>query len=90
MHSEKCQGNGDFQRKPLFPALYQLVKIHATLPVSTATVEHSFSRLKLVKSRLRSLCGQERLSDLLLFGIERDIPTDKVETSWNGCFPKEG
>lgn len=63
----------------VFPALYQLVKIYATLPASTAIVERSFSKLKLVKSRLRSLCGQERLSDLLLLGIEGDIPIDKEE-----------
>lgn len=63
----------------IFPTLFKLIKIYATLPVSTATVERSFSKLKLVKSRLRNQCGQERLSDLLLLAIEKDIGIDKEE-----------
>lgn len=63
----------------IFPKLFKLIKIYATLPVSTATVERSFSKLKLVKSRLRNQCGQERLSDLLLLAIEEDIGIDKKE-----------
>ena len=63
----------------IFPTLFKLTKIYATLPVSTATVERSFSKLKLVKTRLRNQCGQEQLSDLLLLSIEKDIPIDKEE-----------
>ncbi|XP_030214602.1 zinc finger MYM-type protein 1-like isoform X3 [Gadus morhua] len=63
----------------IFPTLFKLIKIYATLPVSTATVERSFSKLKLVKTRLRNQCGQERLSDLLLLSIEKDIPINKEE-----------
>ncbi len=53
--------------------------MYAKLPVSTSTVERSFSKLKLVKSSLRSLCNEERLSDLLLLSIERDIPINREE-----------
>ena len=63
----------------IFPTLFKFIRIYATLPVSTATVERSFSKLKLVKTRLRNQCGQERLSDLLLLSIEKDIPIDKEE-----------
>jgi len=42
----------------IFPTLFKLIKTYATLPVSTATVERSFSKLNLVKTRLRNLCGQ--------------------------------
>lgn len=63
----------------IFPTLFKLTKIYATLPVSTATVERSFSKLKLVKTRLRNQCGQERLSDLLLLAIEKDIEINKHE-----------
>ncbi len=63
----------------MFPTLFKLLKIFATLPVSTATVERSFSKLKLVKTKLRNVCGQERLSDLLLFANEKDIPIIKDE-----------
>ncbi len=55
----------------------ELLKTYGTLPVSTATVEHSFSKLKLVKTKLRSLCKEERLSELLLLAIEKDIPINE-------------
>ena len=57
-----------------FRNLFSLLKIYGTIPVSTATVERSFSKLNLVKSRLLSLCGEERLSDLQLLSIEKDVP----------------
>lgn len=63
----------------VFPTLVEMLKVYATLPVSTATVERSFSKLRLIKNQLRSLCSEERLSDLLLIAIERDIPVDHSE-----------
>ena len=56
-----------------------MIRTYATIPVSTATVERSFSKLKLIKTTLRSLCTEERLSDLLLLAIEKDIPMDHNE-----------
>uniref|UniRef100_A0A096LZI1 HAT C-terminal dimerisation domain-containing protein n=1 Tax=Poecilia formosa TaxID=48698 RepID=A0A096LZI1_POEFO len=58
----------------VFPNMTGLLKTYATLPVSTATVERSFSKLKLVKTKLHSLCKEDRLSDLLLLAIEKDVP----------------
>ncbi len=69
----------DNQIESVFPSVSELLNIYATLPVSTSTVERSFSKLKLVKSSLRSLCNEERLSDLLLLSIERDIPINREE-----------
>ncbi|XP_034086221.1 zinc finger MYM-type protein 1-like [Gymnodraco acuticeps] len=43
-----------------------------TLPVTVATTERSFSKLKLIKNYLRSTMGQERLSGLFLLSIESD------------------
>ncbi|KAI4799988.1 hypothetical protein KUCAC02_016526 [Chaenocephalus aceratus] len=57
----------------IFPAFVKMIQIYATLPVTTAYVERTFSKLKMIKNQLRSLCGQERLSDLLLIAIESDI-----------------
>ncbi|XP_061909659.1 zinc finger MYM-type protein 1-like isoform X1 [Entelurus aequoreus] len=57
----------------IFPALEEMMKTYATIPVSTATVERSFSKLKLVKNSLRGLCTEERLSDLLLLSTEKDV-----------------
>lgn len=49
-----------------------------TLPVTTASAEHFFSKLKLTKSILRSTIGQSCLSALLLLSIEREL-TDQVD-----------
>ena len=63
----------------IFPLMLELLTIYATLPVTTATVERTFSKLKLVKTKLRSLCSEERLSDLLLLAIEKDIKINNSE-----------
>ena len=41
-----------------------------TLPVTVATAERSFSKLKFIKNYLRNSMGQERLSGLALLSIE--------------------
>jgi Domain of unknown function (DUF4371)/hAT family C-terminal dimerisation region len=55
-----------------FPNIRKLLTIFATLPVSTATAERSFSVLKLLKSNLRSRMGEERLTSLTLAYIYSD------------------
>ncbi|QQP49769.1 Uncharacterized protein FKW44_010540, partial [Caligus rogercresseyi] len=62
-----------------FPAFSKMIKIYATLPVTTASVERSFSKLSLIKNKLRSLCGEERLSDLMLISIEQDLEINHRE-----------
>ena len=47
-----------------------------TLPVSSATAERSFSRLKLIKSYLRSTMSESRLTNLALLSIERELAND--------------
>ena len=61
-----------------YPNVACLYKLCLTLPVTTATTERSFSKLKLVKTALRSTMIEERLSALLLLSIERDL-TDQVK-----------
>jgi hypothetical protein len=41
-----------------------------TLPVTVASAERSFSKLRLIKSYLRSTMGQDRLRGLALLSIE--------------------
>lgn len=44
-----------------------------TIPVTVATAERSFSKLKIIKTYLRSTMGQERLSCLSILSIEHKI-----------------
>jgi len=44
-----------------------------TIPVSVASAERSFSKLKLKKSYLRSTMSQQRLNGLVLLSIEKDF-----------------
>ncbi|KAL4008541.1 hypothetical protein ACER0C_002393 [Sarotherodon galilaeus] len=70
----------------IFPNMTELLKTYGTLPVSTATVERSFSKLKLVKNKLRTLCSEQRLSDLLLLAVEKDVPvnhSDVIDILWD-------
>ncbi|CAI6360010.1 unnamed protein product [Macrosiphum euphorbiae] len=62
----------------VFPNLYIALKITVTLPVSTASTERSFSRLKLLKTRLRTSISQNPLENLLIISCENDIE-DKDE-----------
>ncbi|XP_050919588.1 uncharacterized protein LOC127137146 [Lathyrus oleraceus] len=48
-------------------------RILLTIPVTVASAERSFSKLKLLKTYLRSTMSQERLNGLALIAIENDI-----------------
>lgn len=52
------------------PDVYMAFLIFFTLPVTVASVERSFSKLKLIKNYLRSTMSQSRLSQLSLLSIE--------------------
>ena len=57
----------------IYPNLTVLYKLYLTIPVSSAAAERSFSRLKLIKSYLRTTMKQDRLSGLALLSIERQL-----------------
>ena len=48
-------------------------RVLLTIPVTVASAERSFSKLKLLKSYLRSTMTQERLNDLAMIALESDI-----------------
>jgi hypothetical protein len=48
-------------------------RILFTLPVTVASAERSFSKLKLLKNYLRSTMSQERLNDLATLCIEKKL-----------------
>jgi hypothetical protein len=56
-----------------YPQFELLLRLFLTLPTGIASAERSFSVLRRVKSYLRSTMGQQRLSDLAILSIERDI-----------------
>lgn len=60
----------------VFPDLYSLVRIAVTMPVTSVTAEVTFSKLKLVLTRLRSTMGEDRLEDLITLSCENDIDLD--------------
>ena len=51
----------------------KLIRLILTLPVSTATTERAFSRIRIIKNRLRSTIGDEFLADCMIFHIKRDF-----------------
>ncbi|XP_042423377.1 zinc finger MYM-type protein 1-like [Zingiber officinale] len=56
-----------------YPNAYIAYRILLTIPVTVATAERSFSKLKLIKNYLRSTMSQERLNGLAMLSIEKKI-----------------
>lgn len=56
-----------------YPNAWIAYRILLTIPVTVAYAERSFSKLKLIKSYLRSTMSQERLSGLAMLSIESDM-----------------
>lgn len=65
-----------------YSEIFTACLIFLTLPVTVATAERSFSKLKIIKNYLRNSCGQNRLSNIAILNIEKDrtseLNTDKL------------
>ncbi|XP_022163133.1 uncharacterized protein LOC111028709 [Myzus persicae] len=61
------------RNKILFNGIRKILIILATLPVSVASAERSFSTLRRLKTWLRSQIGQDRLTGLALLHVHLDI-----------------
>ena len=48
----------------MFPNLNTLASICLTIPIGTASVERSFSQMKMIKTRLRSRLGEKSQSHI--------------------------
>ena len=59
-----------------FPQTIKMIKGAVTMPVSQVTCERSFSKLKIIKNYLRNTMTDQRLSNLTIMAIERDVPVD--------------
>ena len=72
----------------MFLHLSDLAKVSLSIPVGTASVERSFSRMKMIKTRLRNHLGEQNLAHLMRIVIEthEKLPDDIVESVvdiWN-------
>ena len=79
--------------KAAFPNLVLLVTIASTLPVSTATVERSFSDMKLIKTRLRNRLGDQTLDHAMRVCIEgpetlSSTDLDEIIQHWKAQKPR--
>jgi hypothetical protein len=61
------------EKHPFYPFANIAYKILLIVPVIVASAERSFSKLKLLKSYMRSTMTQERLSSLATIALESDI-----------------
>lgn len=63
----------DYKLKESYPNIEIAIRIFLSMPVTTASCERSFSKLKLIKTYLRSTMAQERLSSMAILSIETEI-----------------
>lgn len=61
------------KRHDCFPNASIAYRILLTIPVTVASAERSFSKLKLLKSYLRSTMTQERLNSLAMIALESGL-----------------
>ncbi|XP_064104076.1 uncharacterized protein LOC135213912 [Macrobrachium nipponense] len=59
--------------KEIYPNMWVALRIAVTTPVTVASAERSFSKLKLIKTYLWSTMSQERLKRLAIISFNREI-----------------
>ena len=65
-----------FDSMDSYPSLAVLIQILATLPVTTATNERSFSALEYLKTYLQNITKEVRLNGFALLHVHCDISLD--------------
>jgi len=66
-----------FNLESAFPNLYTVYKAICTLPPTSATAKRTFSKLKLIKTKHRSVMGESRLDHLMVLSCSPDIDINK-------------
>ncbi|XP_050538951.1 uncharacterized protein LOC126910249 [Daktulosphaira vitifoliae] len=61
------------QLQEIYPNIEISLRIILTIPVTVASAERSFSKLKLIKYHLRSTMSNERLTGLSILSIEAEL-----------------
>lgn len=78
---EKCE-----EVKHILPLANNICRLALTAPVSVATNERTFSKLKLIKNHLRLTMTDNGLDSLMLLSIEKDIletvDVSEIATQW--------
>ena len=64
----------------LYPNIFEVVRIIATLPVTVASCERVHSKVKIINNYLRASMSDERLESFVQISIERDM-ADRIELS---------
>ena len=72
----------------MFPNLSVIANICLLIPVGTASVERSFSQMKMIKTRLRNRLGEMSLLLLMKIAIESlqkmsDRDLEEIIDAWN-------
>ena len=67
----KYMFDNDFHR--LYPNLFQLAKLCATIPVTSSECEQTHSKVARVKSAVRCSMTDDRLEHLVFVNVEHDI-----------------
>ena len=57
----------------MYPNLWISLRIACTLPVTVASAERSFSKLKLIKTYLRSSMAEDRLTGLAIISLNHEV-----------------
>lgn len=63
-----------------FKNLYKIYVVGMTLACTQVNCERAFSKLKIIKTRLRAAINQEHLEALMLLSIESDLIPNSEET----------
>ena len=62
----------------MFSEVDKLLRIYLTIPVTTATGERSLSAVRCIKTYLRSTMSQQRLNNIMLLNVHKDL-TDGLD-----------
>ena len=67
-------------QKALLSEVCKVMKLVLVLPATTATAERSFSKMKLIKTYLRSTMSQKRLNHFMILGVYPEL-VDKIDST---------
>ena len=68
----------------IFPLTSRCYRLIQTAPITSAASERSFSKLKLIKTVMRSVMNQDRLNDFLILSSEKDL-SDSIDLEQIVC-----